>query len=62
MARTAHLAAPNRQIIRDLLNSAEVLVRGAAVVHAIVRIDPVDAPPLNFTVNESPEFRVSADP
>ena len=62
MARTTGETSRERQIVRDALDRAAVLLILAAAVHATVRIVPLELPPLNFTVNESPLFKVSADP
>lgn len=62
MTRPAHQTPGKRQVIRDALDLAAVLLILAAVVHAIVRIVPLEAPLLNFTVSESPLFNVNADP
>ena len=62
MTSPAHQTSGERQVIRYAFDRAAILLVLAAVVHAIVMIVPLDAPLLNLTVNESPLFRVSADP
>ena len=62
MARAADAAARERKIRGDMLWFVAVRQIHAAVVHATVKIVPLEAPLLNFTVNESPEFNVRADP
>jgi hypothetical protein len=55
----------DHEVVVQLNRLLPVGLNLAAVLHqATVRIVPVEAPPLNFTVNVSPfdPFNVSADP
>ena len=60
---SAHCADPDGEILGELLRCGEILPNLATVVHyATVKIVPVVADPLNWTVKLSPAFKVSADP
>src|SRR5690349_19525183 len=56
VAGTTDEAAGERKIIRHVLGRAAVRCVLATVVHATVKIVPLDAPLLNLIVNESPVF------
>lgn len=61
MLRPAHAAHPDDHVVGDAFRVDEVVLT-AVLDHATVSIVPLEPPPLNWIVNESPEFSVNADP